>query len=147
MKVTMLLADSAQAVGGKLYILGGGWSITGPEPTPFAIAFKIEIPWNEANRPHEFALELLDADGHPVMMETPQGRLPIRIEGQLAADRPEDLTPGNPVDSAAALNFSPLPLVPGNRYVWRLAIDRQSEADWSVAFTTRPADRPPAPAL
>ena len=32
MKVTMLLADSAQAIEGKLYILGGGWSITGPDP-------------------------------------------------------------------------------------------------------------------
>jgi len=24
-KVTMMLADAAQEVGGKLYILGGGW--------------------------------------------------------------------------------------------------------------------------
>ena len=29
-KVTMMLADAAQAVEGKLYILGGGWSVTGP---------------------------------------------------------------------------------------------------------------------
>jgi hypothetical protein len=27
MKLTMLLADAAEAVNGKLYILGGGWSI------------------------------------------------------------------------------------------------------------------------
>ena len=37
----MLLADSAQAVEGKLYILGGGWNITGPEPSPSGIAIYI----------------------------------------------------------------------------------------------------------
>ena len=44
MKVTMLLADAAQAVNGKLYILGGGWSVAGPDPTPMAIALKMEVP-------------------------------------------------------------------------------------------------------
>ena len=34
----MMLADAAQAVEGKLYILGGGWSVTGPEPSASAIA-------------------------------------------------------------------------------------------------------------
>ena len=38
MKVTILLADAAQAVEGKLYILGGGWSITGPDPSPMSRA-------------------------------------------------------------------------------------------------------------
>ena len=37
MKVSLLLADSAQAVAGKLYLLGGGWTVTGPEPSPFAM--------------------------------------------------------------------------------------------------------------
>jgi len=26
----MMLADAAQAVNGKLYIMGGGWSVMGP---------------------------------------------------------------------------------------------------------------------
>ena len=37
----MILADSAQVADGKLYILGGGWSITGPDPTPSAVAIKM----------------------------------------------------------------------------------------------------------
>jgi hypothetical protein len=37
-----------------------------------------------------------------------------------------------------ALNLAPLPLVPGQRYVWQLTIDGQSHADWQVAFTIRP---------
>ena len=36
MKATLLLADAAQAAEGKLYVLGGGWSVTGPGPAPMA---------------------------------------------------------------------------------------------------------------
>ena len=38
MKVTMLLADYAAVADGKLTIVGGGWSVTGPVSPPFAIA-------------------------------------------------------------------------------------------------------------
>ena len=50
MKVTILLADSAQAINGKLYILGGGWSIADPGPVVMALAMKIEVPWDQAKR-------------------------------------------------------------------------------------------------
>jgi len=42
MKVTMLLCDAVQVADGKLYILGGGWSIIG-RPGPSAVAVKIEV--------------------------------------------------------------------------------------------------------
>ena len=67
----MMLADAAQEVGGKLYILGGGWSVTGPMPTPMAIALKIEVPWDRTNEKHELLLELLDEDGNPVRVPEP----------------------------------------------------------------------------
>ena len=38
----MLLADAAQVSEGKLHILGGGWSVTGP-PAPSAIALLVEV--------------------------------------------------------------------------------------------------------
>ena len=62
MKITIMLADFAQAVNGKLYIMGGGWSLTGPAPSPSAIAIKVEVPWNDTNRKHSLKLELLDGD-------------------------------------------------------------------------------------
>ena len=40
MKVTLMLADAAQVSEGKLHILGGGWSVTGP-PAPSAIALLV----------------------------------------------------------------------------------------------------------
>ena len=46
-KVTMLLCDAAQVSDGKLFILGGGWSMTGPDPVPSAVALKIDVDWHE----------------------------------------------------------------------------------------------------
>jgi hypothetical protein len=137
----MLLADSAQAVGGKLYVLGGGWSITGPDPAPSAIALLIQVPWNQANVRHTFELVLLDADGHPVLIQPdPESEpQPLRIEGHFEAGRPAGLQPGTPLDTTAAINISPLPLPPGGRFVWELRIDGRAEEDWHLPFSTRPA--------
>lgn len=134
MKASLLLADAAQVVQGKLYILGGGWSITGPEPAPSAIAIKIDVPWDEANRRHRFQLNLLDADGKPVII----GNQPVSITGEFEAGRPAGLLPGTPLDVTLAINIGPLPIQPGSRYVWRLSINDRSDEDWELAFTMRP---------
>lgn len=135
----MLLADSAEAVNGKLYILGGGWSIIGPEPTPMAIAIKIEVPWDEANKRHTLQLALVNADGQPFMVPTPTGDRPMELSAEFEVGRPPGLKPGTPLDLPVALNIGPLPLLPDGRYVWRCSIDGESSEDWQVAFTTRPA--------
>ena len=85
MMVTMILCDAAQAVDNKLYVLGGGWSVTGPEPAPSAIALHLKVPWDEANLAHQMRLELLDADGQPVLA-APEGE-PIVIETQFEVGR------------------------------------------------------------
>jgi hypothetical protein len=138
MKVTMLLADAAQSVDGKLYILGGGWSITGPVPTPSAVALKVEVPWDQANAKHSFELSLRDADGKPVVVGTPQGEQAIQIGGEFEVGRPAGLTPGTPIDMTMAISLGPLPLPGGSRFTWRLTIDDKSEEDWYVSFSTRP---------
>ena len=140
MKVTLMLADSAQAVGGKLYVLGGGWSITGPAPTPFAIAGKIEVPWDLATQPHSARLELVDADGNAVEAPTIDGGSePLVVELPIETGIPPGLKPGTPIDWPFAINFGPLPLAPGGRFEWRLTVDGHADADWMLAFTTRPA--------
>src|SRR5438105_4643774 len=98
MKLTMLLADAAQAVGGKLYVLGGGWSITTAPTGPSAIAVKLDIPWDEANRRHTLKFSLLDEDGRPVVVPTPIGDRPLEIEGQFEVGRPPGLKPGTSID-------------------------------------------------
>jgi len=145
MRVTMLLADAAQAINGKLYILGGGWSIIGPDPVPSAIAIKIEVPWDEANKRHKLKLELVDADGRPVTVPTPTGEKPVQLEGDFEVGRPPGLKPGTPLDMAMALNVGPFPFKLDSRLIWRLSIDGHTQDDWQLAFTTRQAQlRPPS---
>jgi hypothetical protein len=137
-KVTILLADAAQAVEGKLFVLGGGWSITGPEPSPMALAIKIEVPWDQANQQHACRLELLDSDGQPVHVDTGEGEQPIFIEAGFEVGRPAGVKPGTPIDLPLAINIPPFPLEAGGRYEWRLTIDGEADEDWRVAFSTRP---------
>ena len=102
----MMLADAAQVSDGKLYILGGGWSVTGP-PTPSAIALLVEVPWDQTNRRLEWRLELVDCDGYPVM--TPDGEggeNPIVMGGEFEVGRPPGTPHGSPIGLPLALNLS-----------------------------------------
>jgi hypothetical protein len=140
-KVTLMLADHAQAVGGKLYISGGGWSVTGPEPVPFAIALDVKVPWHAIDQDHELRLELVDADGRPVEVETPGGTEPLVFEAEFRVTPTAGVKPGTPIDFAFAINVNPQPSIePGGRYEWRLSIDGETREDWHLAFSTRPAD-------
>jgi hypothetical protein len=135
--VIMLLADAAQVADGKLYILGGGWSITGPDPTPSAVAIKIQVDWHETNVEHHWELFLEDADGQPVMVATPDGDQPVEIRGELSVGLPEGVIEGTPVDVPVAINLGPLPLPAGTRFIWRLLIDGQDLNGGSISFSTR----------
>ena len=134
----MLLADAAQAVGGKLYVLGGGWSVIGPAPSPMAIASKIDVPWGETEVPHRWVLELVDQDGWPVRTSTADAE-PVRISGEFQVGRPAEVAMGTPIDVPLAVNVGPLALPPGGRCVWQLTIDGVTEPDWRLAFDVRPA--------
>jgi Family of unknown function (DUF6941) len=144
MKVTLLLADSAQAVNGKLYVLGGGWSITGPAPSPMALAIKIDLPWDRANMKHRWKLELVDSDNRPVktQIQPDAEPEPFVIEGEFETGRPPGLKPGTPLDVPLAFNFGPIALQPGMRYEWRFSFAKYKEETWSVAFSTR-SELPP----
>jgi hypothetical protein len=138
----MLLCDAAQVADGKLFVLGGGWSITGPEPAPSAIAVKVEIPWSSAETDHHWELFLEDADGRPVTVDTENGDQPIEIRGDFQVGRPIGVPEGSPIDLPLAFNLGPLPLSPGERYTWRFILDGETEEGWSLAFSTRPFPPP-----
>ena len=143
MNVTMLLCDAAQVADGKLYILGGGWSVIGPDPVPSAVALKIDVDWHEAERAHHWELFLEDADGRPVMVDTPDGSQPVEVRGEFSVNQPPGIPAGSPIDVALAVNLGPIPLSPGTRFVWRLVIDGESLPGASLGFTTRPRPVPP----
>jgi hypothetical protein len=135
----MLLADSAQVADGKLFILGGGWSVTGPDPTPSAVAIKVGVDSHEFNVSHHWELFLEDADGQQVRFETPEGSQIIEVRGDFSATAPADVPEGTPVDVPIAVNFGPIPLSDGERYTWRMVVDGETLPGGLVSFTTRPA--------
>jgi hypothetical protein len=136
MRAQLMLADSAQAIEGKLYILGGGWTITGPDPAPFAIAVLMEVDWDETNERHTFGMNLLTEDGKPV--QGPGNEAGIRVEGTFEVGRPPGVRPGSTFNFPVAVNVAPLALSPGQRFVWQLSIDGETRPTWRVAFDTRP---------
>jgi hypothetical protein len=146
MKVTIMLADAAQALSGKLYVLGGGWSVTGPSPTAYAIALKVEVPWDETNKRHTLVLRLVDEDGRPVRVPAASGeQVALEIPADFEVGRPAGVLPGSPIDMPVVVNIGPIPLPPGRRFVWRLFIDDRSDPSWEVGFATRPASSAKGP--
>ncbi len=122
MKAAMILCDYAEELGGKLYMMGGGWSrnFTPNHPTNMALAIKLTIPWNEANRPYDITVRLVDENHEP--FRDPDGN-EVALMGKVEVGRPAGLRPGSNLDAALALRFDGLVLPPGT-YVWELLINR-----------------------
>jgi len=63
-----MLADSAQAVDGKLYVLGGAWNMLRfpefPAGLMVGIAVAIDVEWTETNQRHHLEIHFEDADGN-----------------------------------------------------------------------------------
>lgn len=135
MRVTMLLADAAQEVNGKLYVLGGGWSVTGPDVPPMSLAIKLDVPWGESNTEHTFTIVLVDADGQPVSSGTEEGP-DVRVDGTFEVGRPVGMPAGSDIDFAFAVQVPPFPLAHG-RYAWQLSIDGRTREDWRRPFQVR----------
>ena len=116
----ILLCDAAQEVGGKLYVLGGGWSrVVSPGPFNMALAVKLGIPWHLANTRLKVMIALLDQDGGAVHNEK---QLPIRVEVQVEVGRPPGLSAGTTLDWAMAISVPGLSVAFGG-YRWELTID------------------------
>ncbi len=85
----LILADAAQVVGNKLYLLGGGWdrlSVHGSFPVnqPVGLAISVIVPWNNTNEPHRFEIEVATEDSRSVG----------KAEGSFEVGRPVGIRPG-----------------------------------------------------
>jgi hypothetical protein len=123
-KGTLLLCDFAQEVGGKLYILGGGFSksISWGQPVNMALAIKLVLPWHSANHKLKFEVALLTEDGNPVLNDAGQ---PMMVGANIETGRPPGLTPGSSLDAALALPMFGLQLAHGT-YRWELKLEGQT---------------------
>lgn len=134
MRVDVLLADSAESVNGKAYILGAGWSVqNGPAPT--SVVVFVTVPWDRSNEPFEWVLELRSDDGELVHIPGPVSEQVIQVGGHMEVGRPPGTPHGTPLDTAPiVLNVGPLELPPG-RYEWRFSINGETHELWTRAFT------------
>jgi hypothetical protein len=139
--INMLLADAAQVAGGKLFILGGGWSSITPG-TPFAVCGKIDIPWHQGTDWHTLRLELIDGDGNPFLVPMGDSEEPEPLVFELPPYRSPigpHVKPGTSLDWPFAVNIGPgLPLLAATMYEWRITINGKSEEGWSLPFSTFP---------
>lgn len=86
----LILADAAQVVGGKLFLLGGGWDVlvvnSGfPVTQRCAVAVAFRVPWTQANQPHAIQIEVTDQDRLTKL---------VTVAGQLEVGRPPGMPHG-----------------------------------------------------
>lgn len=119
MNVTLLLCDAAEVSGGKLYVLGGGWSLLAAEqPVNTALAILLAVPWDQTNRKILFAARLMTDDGDPVELE---GQ-PVAASGILEVGRPPGIKPGTDLNTPVALKFNAI-VLPAGGYRWEVEVD------------------------
>jgi hypothetical protein len=92
-----LLADAAQAVGGKIFVLGGGWNLfrspNFPAPVQLAVAVGLGFTFDEVGSKYPLSLVIADEAGVPIIPEI-KGQVET---GQSAPDVPRTATIKIPV--------------------------------------------------
>jgi hypothetical protein len=134
-RANLLLCDAAQVVGGKLYILGGGWSylwVPQGNAVGFMVAIDLIVPWEMTNRQLNLVVALETEDGEEVAH--PETDSAIRAEGQLVVGRPPNARPGADLHTPIVIPFAPVLLDAGG-YVCTFSIngDRISSTGFQIA--------------
>ena len=95
----LILADAAEVVGGKLYLMGGGWDRltvnSQPAKKNLAVALALRVPWHETNRQHAFQIDMTDEDGAQV----------VSVNGATEVGRPAGIPAGQPQLAQFVVNF------------------------------------------
>lgn len=64
----LLIADRAEVVAGKLYVMGGIWDAMWisdlSQPSLFSVAVAVEVPWDATNVQHHIRLAIEDKDSN-----------------------------------------------------------------------------------
>jgi len=135
-------ADHAEAINGKLYLTGAGWTDIiqplGPGGQPgivhMGLAVSILIGWNETNRRFPLVLTVTHEDGNEL----------IRVDAQVEAGRPPGIPAGSPIRSVLALGAEIQFPEPGG-YTLRARLG--DELERSVAFRVNRQALPTAPPM
>ena len=137
----LLLADRAEAVNGKLYLVGGGWDRLGmssiPGPANFDVAVGVLVGYNETNSPHKIELVLEDEDNKLVLGP---------IAAQFELGRPAGMKLGQTQRFQMVLR-GPFPLPRSGSFQWVVILDgeRKPKTQFWVDLVVLPqTPHPPA---
>ena len=125
MRANFYLCDFAEVLGGKLYMMGAGWSrfILAPERRQInvSIAGIIYVPWDQTNVRSTLNLALFNEDGNIVEQESSRK---VQHEGIFEVGRPPGTAKGAELDIPFAFRFEQLTL-PTGRFEFRLRIGEE----------------------
>jgi len=95
----LILADRAEAVNGKLYMMGGGWDrlnvLDLNQPSNISFAVSVLIPWIDTNTDHRLTIWVEHEDGT---------RLQPQIDATMNVGRPPYAIQGQPFRTLIAIN-------------------------------------------
>ena len=84
----LILADAAEVVGNKLYMIGGGWDRLTINSQParhrMSVALAFRVPWTGTNQRHTFRLDMSDEDGN----------VAANVDGTFEVGRPPGIPQG-----------------------------------------------------
>jgi hypothetical protein len=155
-RVTIIIADYIGIDGGgKLNVVGGGWTIAGIQPNglsaPQYVAVMIDVASGHLGEEFALDLELHDLSTGEIAQVVGATNTPeaLRISQLCRVDPPGG--PGGvyvPADMfsrvQAVFGFhGGIPLAVGRKYAWRVAIDGERRPGWAAEFLV--AGPPPQP--
>lgn len=104
----LILADYADVVNGKLYMIGGGWNqfTTPPQMRTwqFTAAAGLLIPWHEIGKEINVIFTVEDADGKQVQS---------KCEASILADKGSNVVEGQNFRAILTLGFTMQNILPG----------------------------------
>lgn len=133
MEIDAFLADSAEALQGKIYALGAGWSAIYATAFPVthprvAVGVIIRVPYTATNQEHRVNLKLVDFDSNSIplgLQVGPDGQ-PTPVHGigaQFNVGRPPLLPAGDEQVVALAMTIDGLQIPKPDMYTWVIEVD------------------------
>lgn len=137
----LILADAAQVANGKLFILGGGWSVyrSGNYPAQLQLALGLSflIGWSEAAIRHSVSITIADEAGLPIIPE---------IKGHVEVGQPEELLKGTTQKALLAVNANIAIPHPGKYVVTATAGSFTAQTFFDAIFAGERIELPADPA-
>ena len=131
----LMLADRAEVLNGKLYVMGGGYdrrTIDNMDvPLTLSMVVGVLVPWNLTNQPHTIRLTLQTEDGTTVGQQ---------VQGQLTVGRSAQAISGQMFRVMTVVNVTtPLPRLGAYRVIATLDNGDSKAATFYAVSSETPA--------